>query len=161
VTDQEFGEQLAALRPRLARLAQAYFVPEPEDLIQDTMLLAWRGRGQYRGDASLFTWTSRILLNRLRDVRRRSNVRRNEFPMDEDIAVIDPEPNAEERLLARDTRIPEVMRVVVKLRPVLRESIQFNLREDRPALTNTQKVRRFRAIQEIRRRLHVSEKKAA
>ena len=37
-----------------------------EDLVQETLLHAWRDRGRFRGDASLLTWVLSIARNRAR-----------------------------------------------------------------------------------------------
>jgi RNA polymerase sigma-70 factor (ECF subfamily) len=37
-----------------------------EDLVQETLLLAWRGRKEFRGDSSALTWVLAIAKNRLR-----------------------------------------------------------------------------------------------
>ena len=37
-----------------------------DDLVQETLLHAWRNRAQYRGDASLLTWVLSIARNRIR-----------------------------------------------------------------------------------------------
>ena len=51
-------------------------VHDAEDLLQETLLAAWRGREQFQGRASLRTWLYRIAthrcLNALRDNRRRA-----------------------------------------------------------------------------------------
>lgn len=39
---------------------------EVEDLVQETLLEAWRGRGRFRGDASVQTWVLAIAKNRVR-----------------------------------------------------------------------------------------------
>ena len=39
-------------------------VQDAEDVLQETMLAAWRGLGQYEGRASLRTWLYRIATNR-------------------------------------------------------------------------------------------------
>lgn len=65
---------------RLYRLARATLrdAKEAEDALQDAYLQVWRSIGQFRGDAALFTWLSRLVLNvclaRLRRDSRRQNV---------------------------------------------------------------------------------------
>ena len=41
-----------------------------EDAVQETFLKAWKGYGQYRGEASEKTWLMRIAINTCKDVRR-------------------------------------------------------------------------------------------
>ncbi|SAL35709.1 RNA polymerase sigma factor [Caballeronia arvi] len=65
---------------RLYRLARATLRndAEAEDALQDAYLHAYRSMSQFRGDAKLFTWLSRLVLNecfaRLRRTARRQNV---------------------------------------------------------------------------------------
>jgi RNA polymerase sigma-70 factor (ECF subfamily) len=65
---------------RLYRLARATLRDrtEAEDALQDAYICAYRSIGQFRGDASLSTWLSRLVLNecfaRLRRTARRQNV---------------------------------------------------------------------------------------
>ena len=46
-----------------------------DDLVQETLLHAWRNRAQYRGDASLLTWMLSIAKNRIRMQRRSDGAR--------------------------------------------------------------------------------------
>src|SRR5580698_1992890 len=50
---------------RLYRLARATLRDrtEAEDALQDAYISAYRSMGQFRGDASLSTWLSRLVLN--------------------------------------------------------------------------------------------------
>jgi RNA polymerase sigma factor (sigma-70 family) len=65
---------------RLYRLARATLRDrtEAEDALQDAYLCAYRSIGQFRGEASLSTWLSRLVLNecfaRMRRTTRRQNV---------------------------------------------------------------------------------------
>ncbi len=68
---------------RLYRLARATLRDrtEAEDALQDAYLSAYRSMGDFRGDASLGTWLSRLVLNEC-FARMRRNVRReNVIPM--------------------------------------------------------------------------------
>lgn len=46
-----------------------------EDLVQETFLSAWHGRGQFRGDCSERTWLTGILRNKIIDHYRRTSRR--------------------------------------------------------------------------------------
>lgn len=71
--DTAFEALIATWRPEL----WAYFLratgstEAARDLLQETLLLAWRGLGGFRGEAQLRTWLFRIARNRLVSVRRR------------------------------------------------------------------------------------------
>jgi len=55
--------------PRVFRfIASATGAPaaDVDDLVQETLLHAWKNRAQYRGDASLLTWVLSIARNRIR-----------------------------------------------------------------------------------------------
>jgi RNA polymerase sigma-70 factor (ECF subfamily) len=49
-----------------------------DDLVQETLLEAWKNRAQYRGDSALETWVLAIARNRVK-MRLRSRVRRGEI----------------------------------------------------------------------------------
>lgn len=61
---------LVAEIPRLRRLAGRVLPrgADVDDLVQDTLERAWRGRAEYRQGAAASTWLHRILLNRAQDL---------------------------------------------------------------------------------------------
>lgn len=63
---------LAAARPRLTRLAQLRGVPpeEADDVVQDTLLIAWQRLGRLREPARFDAWLDGICRNRCRHHRR-------------------------------------------------------------------------------------------
>ncbi|WP_165886577.1 sigma-70 family RNA polymerase sigma factor [Sphingomonas sp. PP-F2F-A104-K0414] len=64
---------LLALRPRLQRYARS-LVHNPdfaEDLVQDTLLRAWKAQAQFVADTSMKAWTFTILRNLFLSARRR------------------------------------------------------------------------------------------
>jgi RNA polymerase sigma-70 factor (ECF subfamily) len=121
---------------RLYRLARATLRDdaEAEDALQDAYVLAYRRIGQFRGEAALGTWLSRLVLNeclgRLRRSARRDNiVPIVTAPMDPDLDAQCPSPSetpdraagrAEvRRLIERKLdELPEAFRVVFVLRCV-------------------------------------------
>ena len=68
---------------RLYRLARATLGDhaEAEDALQEAYLLAYRCIGQFRGDAALSTWLSRLVYNECLGRKRRQTRRQNILPM--------------------------------------------------------------------------------
>jgi RNA polymerase sigma-70 factor, ECF subfamily len=70
-----FGELVQRHLPRLLRVAQSMLGDRTgaEDAVQDAVAQAWRGVGQFRGEAAFGTWLHRIVvracLHHLRDRR--------------------------------------------------------------------------------------------
>jgi RNA polymerase sigma factor (sigma-70 family) len=127
---------------RLYRLARACLRDDAEakDALQDAYLSAYRSMGQFRGDAALATWFSRLVLNSCAARKRRSARRENILPlvslyhhMDE-IAVIPDSGQGPESSLARTQirsvleqkvgELPEIFRVVFVLRSVEELSVE-------------------------------------
>jgi RNA polymerase sigma-70 factor (ECF subfamily) len=127
---------------RLYRLARAYLRDDAEakDALQDAYLSAYRSMGQFRGDAALATWFSRLVLNSCAARKRRSTRRENIVPlvslyhhMDE-ISVIPDSGQGPESSLARTqirgvleqkvSELPEIFRVVFVLRSVEELSVE-------------------------------------
>ena len=105
--DQAFGEitapYLAELRLHCYRILGS--VQDAEDVLQETLLAAWRGLGQYEGRAGLRTWLYRIATNRclnaLRDSGRRPRPEPPEPPFEPpsptrrgEVAWLQPYPDA-------------------------------------------------------------------
>jgi len=127
---------------RLYRLARAYLRDDAEakDALQDAYLNAYRSIGQFRGDAALATWFSRLVLNACAARKRRSTRRQNIVPLVsfhrhmQEIAVIPDSGQGPENLLARtqirsvleqkDSELPEIFRVVFVLRSVEELSVE-------------------------------------
>jgi RNA polymerase sigma factor (sigma-70 family) len=63
-----FEERIAAARPRLARIARALGIPADvaDDLVQDTLLAAWRQLDQLRAYKNFDAWLDAICRNRCR-----------------------------------------------------------------------------------------------
>jgi RNA polymerase sigma-70 factor (ECF subfamily) len=118
---------------------------EAEDIVQESYLLAYRKASSFRGEASLSTWLTRIVVNeatgRLRKTRRRADIIElvpglNSIEADEEDAMSDertiPETpdnaalRAEARRLieARIDALPDQLRTVFVLRAVEDMSVQ-------------------------------------
>ncbi|MGC5799319.1 sigma-70 family RNA polymerase sigma factor [Sphingomonas sp. NFX23] len=69
-----FGEQLAALRPRLRSYARSLTrdPDQADDLVQDTMMRAWAARGRFEQGTNLKAWTHTILRNAFKSSHRRA-----------------------------------------------------------------------------------------
>jgi RNA polymerase sigma-70 factor (ECF subfamily) len=82
-----------------------------ETLTQECFLRAYAKRRDFRGEASIGTWLIRIALNLARDHAKRRRVafwrllgrdRREGDPGARDVALPDPDPHPEQRLIARE-----------------------------------------------------------
>jgi len=127
---------------RLYRLARASLRDDAEaqDALQDAYLSAYRTIGQFRGDAALSTWLTRIVLNECLARKRRAARRQNvisivswESAMEPVAEVADPHERpdrASERAQMRGVlerkvgELPEVFRVVFVLRSVEELSVE-------------------------------------
>lgn len=118
---------------RLYRIARAAVGndAEAEDCLQEAYLSAYRSMGQFRGDASLVTWLSRMVLNECFARLRKTNRRQNLIPtvnMDDMDAMAGDGRDAPDRALGRaEVRalierkldaMPEDFRTVFVLRAV-------------------------------------------
>lgn len=125
---------------RLYRLARATLrnPTEAEDALQEAYLLAYRSLKQFRGDASLSTWLSRLVLNECLARLRRGNRRQTvvpivNSPMEID-AVADAEDDSPDRIAAREQvralieakldELPQDFRVAFVLRSVEELSVE-------------------------------------
>ena len=128
---------------RLFRLARATLRnhAEAEDALQEAYLTAYRNLGQFRGEAALGTWLSRLLLNeclgRLRRQARRDNVIPMQSMHDDtrvDTMMSTPDSHSPEKLLLRSElralleqkldALPESFRLVFVLRCVEEMSVE-------------------------------------
>ena len=67
-------------------------VQDAEDLVQETLLAAWRGLDQYQGRATVRTWLYRIATNRCLNALRDRSRRPREIPMPPDETPPPPPP---------------------------------------------------------------------
>lgn len=125
---------------RLYRLARAALrnPTEAEDALQEAYLHAYRSLHQFRADASLSTWLSRLVLNECFSRLRRGNRRQNVIPIvgspAEIDSVADHEHDSPDRLAARAEMralieaklddLPEDFRMVFVLRSIEELSVE-------------------------------------
>jgi len=157
-----FEQLMRRYNRRLYRLARASLGDEAEakDALQDAYLSAYRSIGRFRGEATLSTWLSRLVLNACGERRRRSHRRENIVPilsteraMDSAARVPDGGEQPEQlvartqirRVLERKVgELPEIFRVVFMLRSV--EELSVDEIADILAISpETVRSRHFRA----------------
>ncbi len=122
-------EHLETLIPGLYRFAQRLSGQREraEDLTQETLLRAWRNRGQLRDGQSARVWLFRILVNLWRDQLRQSNHRPVMEPTAE--SVIDRAPEPFQTLGDRE-ELHEVLKVLEQLPPRQREVLHLSAVEE-------------------------------
>jgi RNA polymerase sigma factor (sigma-70 family) len=131
---------------RLFRLARATLRndAEAEDALQEAYLTAYRSMVQFRGDAALGTWLSRLVLNeclgRIRRQTRRDNViplQRSQDDTELDTVVTTDANSPEQALMRSELRtlleskldaLPEAFRIVFVLRCVEEMSVEETAR---------------------------------
>ena len=137
-----FTQLMRRYNRRLYRIARAT-LREPadaEDALQEAYLTALKSIAQFRGESSLSTWLSRVVLNeclgRLRRTARRQNIVRIDGSSGDDEVADVADVNAElpDRLLDRQQvrlllerkldALPEMFRIVFVLRSVEDLSVQ-------------------------------------
>ncbi len=118
---QTFASDLAALMPRLRAYARSLSreTDTAEDLVQDTLLRAWKSRDQFVPGTSLRAWTFTILRNVFLSQRRRAR-----FAAEYD------EVDAERRLATAETQtvcvqLAQVERAMALLRDDQREALRL------------------------------------
>ena len=137
-----FEELMRRYNRRLYRLARASLGDEAEakDALQDAYLSAYRSIGKFRGEATLSTWLSRLVLNACGERRRRSYRRENIVPIlsteraMDSVARVPDSGEQPEQLVARTqirrvlerkvSELPEIFRVVFMLRSVEELSVE-------------------------------------
>jgi RNA polymerase sigma-70 factor (ECF subfamily) len=135
-----FEQLMRQYNRRLYRLARAALRDdaEAEDALQDAYIAAYRSLDKFRGESTLSTWLSRLVLNecfgRLRRGARRQKVIPMVSPTQEMDAVPEKDESGPDRLLARAQMrhllerklddLPEAFRLVFVLRSVEELSVE-------------------------------------
>ncbi|MEO5492852.1 MAG: sigma-70 family RNA polymerase sigma factor [Sphingomonas sp.] len=120
-----FEERLTALRPRLHRYCARMTgsAIDGEDVVQDTMLKALRGRGEGAGIDNLEGWVFRIAHNTSLDLLRRRS-RSTVVPLTDELeAARMPDGDIIAVSFATFLRVPELQRCAVILKDVLGHSV--------------------------------------
>lgn len=165
-----FERLMRRYNSRLYRLARATLRDrtEAQDALQDAYIDAYRSIEHFRGDASLATWLSRLVLNECFARMRRNTRRQNVIPMVrtgipvEETSTLEDESESPDQALGRSQmrellehkidELPENFRVVFVLRSVEELSV-----EDTAATLNipeeTVRSRHFRAKNLLRESL--------
>ena len=131
-----FSALMRRYNRRLYRLARAALRDDAEakDALQDAYLCAYRSMAQFRGEAALSTWLSRLVLNECAARRRRSIRRENIIPIvsaesnAQPLAAVADEGEPPEHCTARAQmravierkvgELPEMLRLVFVLRSI-------------------------------------------
>ncbi len=105
---------------RLYRLARAIVGndAEAEDALQEAYLNAYRRLRQFRGDSSLITWLSRLVVNECLGRKRRSARRQNVIPM-----IPSPADDEVEAVASDDLGSPEALADRAQMRGILERRI--------------------------------------
>ena len=147
--------------PRVFRfIAAASGAPaaDVDDLVQETLLHAWRGRDQFRGDSSIDTWILAIARNRIR-MRRRAERARGAF--EAALRAIDRDEIPDDVIRSAEA-VGAVRRALDALEPELREVLLrryfrgLSVREVAASLGDTEKAvesRLHRAREALRHHL--------
>jgi RNA polymerase sigma-70 factor (ECF subfamily) len=162
---EAFDELVTIHRPRIFRFAFASLRDRDaaESVTQDCFLRAYQAWPQFRGDASVQTWLTRIAINLIRDATRN---RRFQFwkRAKDDVSgyfIPDAGSSPEERLLAKQ-QVATVWKALEGLSPnqrtvfLLRFMEEMDIAEIEAAtgITNaTVRVHLFRAVREVRKQL--------
>jgi RNA polymerase sigma factor (sigma-70 family) len=140
----QFERMMRRYNRRLYRLARAALRDdaEAEDALQEAYLAAYRSMSQFRGNATLATWLSRLVLNECLGRLRRGARRQKVIPIissqSEMNAVAEPDSEGPDRILARREmrallerkldQLPEAFRLVFVLRSVEELSVEETAR---------------------------------
>ena len=129
--DLLFSSHIPQLRRTVAWMFPNSY--DPEDAVQDGLLLAYRNSNQFQGRAKFSTWLHRIVINaslaKLRKQRSKPTTSIDQEPSSEDTSciadlLVDPQPNPEQkyindersRILAEMLEdLPTIYRMVIQL----------------------------------------------
>ena len=115
-----FGLLMRRYNRRLYRLARAIVgnSAEAEDALQEAYLNAHRSLSQFRGDSSLATWLSRLVVNECLGRMRRNARRQNVIPM-----ITSPTDHEIESVPSDEVGSPDVVADRAQMRAILERRI--------------------------------------
>lgn len=154
MTDAAFTQALTAAQPRLLRYARgiAFRKEDVEDLLQETLFRAWRGRESYEGTASVYTWCGSVMRNVAAEFGRKSltHPQHSIFCKQVDDYHHIPAPEVDLVRMVDDQRaMKQVKRFFIRFPLVLKDGVsQYldeNFRKD-----DTAKTHRLRAVRQLR-----------
>jgi RNA polymerase sigma-70 factor (ECF subfamily) len=96
---------------------------DADEAAQQAFIRAWKSRGRFRGDSSLSTWLTRIVLNVAKSIR---SSRRPEEELDGSEQLGDPAESADETIRRRQIR-GRVRKAVHRLPPRQREVVTLKV----------------------------------
>jgi RNA polymerase sigma-70 factor, ECF subfamily len=86
---------------------------EAEDVVQETLLRAWRGIGRFQGRAMVFTWLYRIAVNESNRALERRLRRRITVPVDEEGVQVPAPPHERPASRAEQNELRETLELAI------------------------------------------------
>lgn len=121
--DSMFERQLLLMLPALKQWTRRFRATkeEREDLVQDTLLLAWSKRRQFDGSGSLKSWLSAILNHRAIDLLRSRTAFPTEYLEEHEVLVTIDAPQEQH------CEYEEAMRILPHIAPTGRKTFLFSV----------------------------------
>lgn len=159
---EEFKRSIGELYPRLHRAMRAYVAGssvDPEDILQETFLKAYKNMNRFKGRSTMYTWLYSIARNIAIDEFRKRKYEKlqSNTPVEEFEIASDSEPaeqNREDVMLLRKAiaELPELLRSVVVMKTI--DGLSYpEISEITGVNEETLKNRMFRARQLLSVRL--------
>jgi len=158
IRKREFRQSVGEIYPRLHRAMRAYLAGssvDPEDLIQDAFLKAYKKLDSFEGQSGFYTWVYAIARNLAIDEFRKRKYEKlrvstpsDELDLESDLSV--DETEREEVLVLRKAiaMLPELMRSVVVMKMI--DGLTYpEIAEVTGVNEETVKNRMFRARKEL------------
>jgi RNA polymerase sigma-70 factor, ECF subfamily len=91
---------------------------QAEDLVQDTLLLAWRGFGQFEPGTNAHAWLFRILMNQFRQQKRKGRSSLETEPLADAVQATQPSSQESVEVMQAFDRLGSDQRIVLLLAAV-------------------------------------------